>query len=229
MPSRLITLDEVLAEASSIIKDATEQEKIFMRQWIYRAQRQIGFSHVDIKVSDPILLIDYSAQKPDDFIKAIDIALFDEDDNEIVSKYKGWGQKPDEGGIARTHQDVRSIVSAINISEDLNYFHTGTFSQGEDDTAYVVVKYYALPVDPNTALPLIPEGNTLAIMMYIRYMWAMRQNENQTSIAMAEQAWLRYRAMARSSNHTPSVLEGKEIARTINSMIQKVVITDRQY
>ena len=232
MPSRLITSDEVLAEASSIIKDASEQEKVFMRQWIYRAQREIGFSHFDIKVSEPITVVDYSAAKPDDFVKAIDVALFDSTGNEIITRYKGWGKRQDllpEGGLARTRQDVRLQVNAINISEDQDYFHTGVFAQGEDDTAYMVMKYYALPIDSATNLPLIPESNTLAIMMYIRWMWMMRQNENQSSIDIARDVWLRERARASSRNNTPSQLEGGEIARKINSMIQKVIVTDRQF
>lgn len=231
MASRLITLDEVLAEAASIIKDASEQEKAFMRQWIYRAQREIGFSNVDIKISEPLTLTDFSVKKPNDFLKTIDLALYTSDGREIRTSWKGWGKDKaslPEGSDARIHEDLRIEVQRIQVSEDLDYFHTESFAEGTDDTSYLIVKYYALPID-SQELPLIPESNTLAIMMYIKWMWEIRQNRNQAAIAQSRDVWLRERARASARNQTPSVLEGKQISRTINSMIQKAVIRDRQY
>jgi hypothetical protein len=232
MPSRLITLDEVLAEASSIISDASEQEKVFMRQWVYRAQRQIGFSKIDIKVSDALVLDDFSVAKPADMVSIIDLALFTGDGSEIKINYKGWGKNQallPEGGSARVHQDLRRVVNAINVTEDIDYIHTESFSEGNAGTAYIIAKYYALPMD-STGLPMIPEENTFAIMMFIRWMWIMRQNSQSiAAIAEAKRTWKEERIAAKSRTNTPSVLEGKEEAKKLNSMIQKAVLTYRQF
>jgi hypothetical protein len=232
MPTKLVTLDEVLAESSSIIKDASDQEKVFMRQWIYRAQREIGFSNFDIKVSAPITLTDYSAAKPADFVKGIDVALFTSDGSEIAIKYKGWGKNAvgPPTGDARIHEDLRVLVKQITVSEDIDYYHTEPFDEGTANTAYMVLKYYSLPLDGGVpAMPLIPDTNVVAIMMYIKWMWALRQNRSLGEINLAREAWLRERARAEAKHRTPSVLEGKEIAKKINSMIQKPVLTYKQY
>jgi len=228
MASKYITVDALIAEASSTIKNFTEQEKQLARQWCFTALRQIGVGKQDIKVSDPLYLTDWSVTKPDDLASVIDLALFDSAGSEIITKYKGFANHQTEGSTARVHQDARSSKLALQVSEDDTYFNVEEFADDSPTEAYIVVKYYGYPVDAN-GFPKIPETHTVAIMMYIRWMWSMRERTNLGEQQIARDQWLRERASAYGKMKTPSQLEGKEIARGINSMIQKTVVRGREY
>ena len=228
MASDYIPVDEVIAEASSLIKNFSEQEKALSRQWAYRATRRIGFNKLDIKTSGEIPLVDFSAEKPSDLANTIDIALFDSADREIVSRFKGRSQHDVEGTVARTHQDARQVAYALHITEDDTYFNVEEFTDTDIANAYIKVTYYAYPVDLD-GYPKIPEIYALAVIMYIRYAWAMRERQSLGEIQEARNTWLREAAAAYGRIKTPSMLEGKEIARGLNSMIQKTVVRDRQF
>ena len=223
-----ITAAEVIAEASSVIKTFTEQEKALARQWCYRAVRKIGLTRLDKKTSAHIPIVDWSAEKPTDLASTIDIALFDSTDREIVTRFKGRSQHSTEGTIARTHQDARQVAYALHITEDDTYFNIEEFEDDSLSDIYIVVTYYAYPVDLD-GYPKVHEAYTLAVIMYIRYAWALRERQSLGEIQEARNTWLREAAAAYGRVKTPSMLEGKEIARGLNSMIQKTVVRDRQF
>ena len=228
MATKYIGIDALIAEASSTIKNFTQQEQQLAMQWAYTALRLIGFGKPDIKVSENLTLTDWSTEKPTDLASTIDMSLFDSAGSEIVIKYKGFANGYNEGTEARIHQDARSSRGAIQVSEDDTYFNVEEFADESPTEAYLVVRYYGYPVDANGA-PKIPETHTLAIMMYIRWMWSMRERSSLGEQQVAREVWLREKAAAYGRMKTPSQLEGKEIARTINSMIQKTVVRGRQY
>jgi hypothetical protein len=272
MAGEFISVASLIAEASSTIKNFTEQEQQLAMQWAYTGLRKIGFSKMDIKTSDPMYLSDWSTAKPSDMGKLIDLALFDSAGKEIVIKYKGRAQVNTsawvtgtsyavntmviEDGVrykclvahtagtfatdlaaekwvavtrdARIHEDVRQYIGAIQVSEDDSYFNVEEFTDETPTGVYLVARYYAYPTDSN-GYPKIPETHTLALMMYIRWMWSMRENKSLGEIQIAREVWLREMGAARGRMHTPTQLEFKETARTINSMIQKTVVRDRQY
>lgn len=229
---RTIPVDEVIAEACTLLKGVTQQEKIFMRQWAYTALRKIGFTKINIEVSDKLYLSDWSVRKPDNLVKTNDLALFDSSGSEVMHSFKGYASgniNAGENVTGRIHQDIRNTTSNyIGITESENYFNVEEFTTTDPDSVYIKIRYYAIPVDLD-GLPKIPEHATLAIIMYIRAMWAMRDNSNQSAIQIAWHMWKEERAAAEGRGKTPDMLEGKEIAKTINSMIQKVDIHNRQF
>ena len=273
---RTIPVDEVIAEACTVIKNVTEQEKIFMRQWAYTALRKIGLTNINIQVSDRLYLDDWSVKKPDNLIRTNDIALYNSNGNEILTKFKGYASGQSfltvatawvtataysvrdrvtvssitykcieahtsgtfstdlgnkyweiaEAISGRIHQDIRSsssITSHVAITESENYFNVESFSDNIIEDIFLIVRYYAIPVDEE-GLPKIPEYCTLAIIMYIRAMWAIRDNTNQSHIQLSWQMWKEERASAEGRGKTPDMIEGKAIAETLNSMIQKTTI-----
>lgn len=229
MAGRFVPVEEVIAEAASIMSGVTYAEKQMMRQWAYTAQRLIGFSKADVKVSADIILSDFSAPKPDDLIRTLDLALFLADGTELFVKYKGAGFKlPAGANDARIHTDNRTAVRKVAISEDNNFFNVEEFTSPDPDNAYIIVKYLGLPLDAS-GLPLIPEHCKFAIMMYIRFMWEMRQGGGRLGVREAENMWLRHRVTAEAKGKTPDIWEADQIAKTINSLIQKVEIRDRRY
>lgn len=231
---RTIPVDEVVSEACTILKRVTEQEKIFMRQWAYTALRKIGLTKINIQVSDRIYLDDWSAKKPDNLIRTNDIALYNSSGNEVMTKFKGYGSgniTVGEQVSSRIHQDIRSSTSNtsyIAITESDNYFNVESFNDDDEEDIFLLVRYYAIPIDSD-GLPKIPEHCTLAIIMYIRAMWAMRENSNQSHIQLAWQMWKEERASAESKGKTPDMIEGKAIAETLNSMIQKTTINNLRF
>jgi hypothetical protein len=229
MATRLVTVDEVVAEAASIIKGASDQERHLMRQWAYSGNAEIGVSKLNMKVSAPLLLDDFSAAKPVDHVRTIDLALYDSAGSEIIIQWKGFGANMGyDTGIARTHKDVRVGTVMISVTEDLDFFHTEEFGGDYVDGAYIITKYYGTPVDVN-GLPLIASSSKFAVMMYIRYMWQLRNNDSITALRDGEKRWRIARAAAESKLKTPDVIEGKEIAKKANSMIQKVMVLNRQF
>ena len=66
-------------------------------------------------------------------------------------------------------------------------------------------------------------------MMYIRYMWQLRNDDTITALRDGERRWRVARSAAEGKLKTPDVIEGKEIARKANSMIQKVTLLNRQF
>ena len=228
MAAEYISISALIAEASSTIKNITEQEQQLARQWAYTALRKIGFGKLDLKVSDPITLVDWSATKPSDLGIVDDLALFDSAGKEIVIDFKGRAQHETAKEVARTHEDIRPWIGAIKVTEDDTYFNVEEFADEQPTGVSIVVKYYGYPVDDD-GLPKIPSTHTLAIMMYIRWMWSMRENKSLGEQQVAREVWLREAAAAYSRMKTPTPLELKEFSRTINSMIQKPVKRHRQF
>ena len=109
MASEFLSIDSVVAEAASEIKNITEQEKVLCRQWAYRAMLRIGVSKLNIETSDPIAVSSWSAAKPTNLFKTIDLAVINSEDKEIITIFKGRGQVESAPAVSRVHEDVRGI------------------------------------------------------------------------------------------------------------------------
>lgn len=210
-----MTLEEVVANASTIIKDANNADRNVFKQWAYLAERDIGYSKAKEKVDQFIKVVDLLILKPSDYIDAIDISLFTKDGTEVPARYRP--------GVSRIHLDVERTSkfanqNTIDVSEDRYYFILG--SEGSDIYS-VKLRYWGLPLD-EAGMPLIPEDHVYAITAFIDYMWSMRMNKSRLVVADKRQEWKIQMRRTASRDATPSMLEGKEIAKTFNSMIQRL-------
>ena len=216
--NQLITLDEVIATAATVIVDADYSARNIWKNWAYWAERDIGYSKALEKVTTtPLTVTNLLITKPSDYIEAIDIALFKSDGTEIPAVYRP--------GTARIHLDVErnnrvANVNTIDVSEDRSYFILG--SEGDDITE-AILRYWGLPLDGN-GLPLIPDSHVYAIIAFIDYMWAMRQDKSRLVVADKRQEWKIQMRRTRNEDSMPSMLEGEQIAKTFNSMIQNLKI-----
>jgi hypothetical protein len=157
------------------------------------------------------------------------LALYRGDGREILHEFKGYGSGySEEATHARIHEDLRSPLSSVQITESDNYFNVEEFADDSPDEVYLKVKYYGIMVD-DLGLPKIPEYATLAIIMFIRWMWALRKNDNRAEIDQNWKMWTVERKSAEGKGNTPDQIEGKAIAKTINSMIQKVEVQNRMF
>ncbi|KKN46954.1 hypothetical protein LCGC14_0667780 [marine sediment metagenome] len=226
MASKFITIDEVVASAAAIAKGATDQERHLMRQWVYDGNAEVGFSKLNMKVSKQLELDDYSTAKPLDHVRTLELALYDSNDREMMTRFKGYGKNEDfDVGVARTHEDVREVISIINITEDNDFFHTEQFDNETPEDAYIITKYLAVPVDDN-GWPLIPASSKLSVMLYVKWMLALREDKDSR---IEEKQWRVAKAAAYGKLQTPDIYEAREIAMKIHSMIDKPVLRDRQF
>jgi len=216
MDKRFNTLDEVVAEAMSTIKQATEEEKLYMKQWAYRALKEIGPSQWNIDVAT-LYPEDLTIRKPDDFYKAIDIGLFNGNDQELAYKFRS--------GKEQIHQDpnvysengiyVPQFDAVIKLSEDENFYY---MSSNADNVNYAKLRYFKMPLDDEGNLKF-PDFTVEACVSYIHYNWARR--EQSPNIGLNLQIWKDARAEARGKGKLPHGIQYKQLAAEFNSMIQK--------
>lgn len=211
-----LTIDEVVANAATIIKPADRAARNVFKQWAYIAESRIGPSKTQIRVKRDIKVIDLTILKPNDFVKGIDIGLFTEAGRQIEYKYRP--------GAKRVHFDYERNLNMrnthrVDLSEDRVAYHLGSPADGVVFSASI--RYYGLPLDDDGD-PVFQENHLVAIMAFINYMWSMRENKNRLTVNDNRAVWKAERASAKSFDKTPDMLEGKEIAKTFNSMIQKI-------
>lgn len=213
MAKRFLTLEEIVAEAMSIIPGATSDDELFARPWAYIALRQIGPNRDYIDVCE-LYPEDLTFKKPDDFQRVLDIALFDASGNELVNKYRFGGQRIHKRYSSGTQTTVGSGQDlSIEISEDDHFFY---MSSNGSAVSVAKLRYFRLPVDAE-GFPQFPEDTRLAVMLFIRYMWSLKNM--MPDVNALKMAWEEARNAARSSNKVLNGLELKQIAKEWISML----------
>lgn len=218
--SPFVTLEEVVANSATLILDTDPKHRNILRQWTYIGERQLGFSGLHLKPAQ-VQVDNLTIKKPSDYAVGVDLALFDANDNEYRYHFQGnrkrihneWALTSNATSLG-FHQDR----AEIGVSEDPYFFYLD--STGESVT-YANLNYYSYPVDEDGDM-LIPEHHMFALMNFNYWMWERRKKDNQSSIAQAKQDWLMEQIKAKTKNKVPSMLEGKDIARFHNSMINKI-------
>jgi hypothetical protein len=204
-----LNINEVVAAAESFIDDTDDRARVLYRTWAWLGEQQLGFGAVNVETKD-IVAEDLSIRKPSNMAKAIDVALYDAGGTEYQYKY--------QFGKGRIHSNTTTATqNKIDLSEDAYYYHLGTNASG---ITYATLRYYAYPIDDENN-PMFPNHHMLALMMFIRWMWELRKNDNQSAIDRAEANWVKQSTKAKAANKMPDMLQGKEIATTWMSMIDK--------
>jgi hypothetical protein len=183
-----LTIDEVLAEAMSIVKDKAEHEGV-ARQWIWTNLMQTGVSEDELEVTTikPKNLI---AKKPKNCRRIKNIALFDSAGGEIPFVFRSGKTRmyyPIDNSITTTTVDGEEQVDYgyVDVSEDRFNIVLGT---NATDVDLVAIRYYSLPLDASGD-PMVQEVEKLSCIFYVRWMIALRQNENQSQIQLDEIRW----------------------------------------
>jgi len=208
-----VSINEIVANAATIIKDARKEDRNLFRQWAYLAERAIGHSKTSEKVYETTIQ-DLCFAKPLDYATAIDLSILDSQGTGLKYTYRGPSRRIHPStGMDELHNKT------IDVYEDAHFFNLG--SRG--DIAHSArLRYYAYPIDDEGEL-LVPEDHLQAIMWYIRWMWEWRKSENPRMMQLAEREWSFQHDKARSKNKMPDMLRGKEIAKNYSSMIDKLM------
>lgn len=216
-----VTMDQVVANSATLIQDTDPKNRNIFKQWTYLAERQLGFSgeHVAAK---KIYIDNLTIKKPLEYAVGIDLAIFDASDQEYKYHFRGWNKRiHNESSLvyAGTNSSLSASVYEIGISEDPFYFYLDSTGS---NISYANLKYYSYPIDERGDM-LIPEHHLYAIMQFNYWMWQKRKGDNQAAIGMAKDDWKSARVEAKANNKIPSMLEGRDIARMHNSMIDKIM------
>lgn len=168
-----LTIDEVLAEALSIVKDKAEHEAV-ARQWIWTNLMQTGVSEDELEVTT-IKPKNLLARKPKNCRRIKNIALFDAAGCEIPFTFRS--------GKTRIFTDTE--CDGVDVSEDKYNIVLGT---NAEDVDLVAIRYYTLPLDANKD-PLVQECEKLSCIFYVRWMIALKNDDNMSKIQMDEIRW----------------------------------------
>jgi hypothetical protein len=211
MANRFLTLDEVAANAMTIVPTKSTEDRNIFKQWAWIALRDLGPSYDNIDVCT-LYPSSHDLRKPQDFAMAMDIALFDSNDNELKYKFRR--------GKYRIHQQsiqTDTCGTVIELSESPFFFHMSTDTIS-DRVAYAVLRYFKLPVDKD-GVPMVPETALLAIMSFIRYMWELKEGSDRLMIATTQATWNQERERAKGRFRNTNMLMGKQIAKEWMSLI----------
>jgi len=213
-----ISLDEVVATASTIVKDADSKFKLLCRQWVASlALPELGISDDDVRVVE-LIPINYTVLKPKDFRALIDVNVFDSNGCQLQHKFRAGGKRIYRDDrlrpVATTSQQTLNDRIPVDISMDTTSFHLGT---NADQVFSIVVRYYSYPVDDETGLPLIRQEEALACVYFCRFMWSARNNDNRSEIEQNRQWWMleadRVKAKKKMASLTP-----EHMKRIVNSV-----------
>lgn len=201
------TVDEVAANASTIIKGSRREDRHLYRQWVWNGEKELGYSEMQVG-NDCIPVENLCARKPDNYRKLKDIALLDCDGREYMVKMRGY--------FKRNHEDqLEGQTRSVDVYEDDNFFYLG--SNG-DIITHVKIDYYGLPLDDD-GNPKIPEHHLMPLMMYVKFMDNLRNSQSQSQIIESERMWKQEAARCRGRNKMPSQPQAKAIMKEWMSMI----------
>lgn len=207
-----ISIDMLIARAQTTISGADSMDKNIWREWVWMGLQDLGISDEDVK-SIVLYPKDGIAKKPDDMRVMIDMKLVDSANNQLSHKFRTGGYRLYEDDRIEGIHEI-----PVDVSEDRFNYILGTNASSVNK---IVIRYFAYPIDPETKLPLIREDETMALIYFIRFMWAMRKDDNRSEIAEKQRMWFmesdRVKARKKMESLTPE--KAKSIMRNWMRMI----------
>jgi len=217
--SSFVSVKQVAATAKSIIEDADIMDRAYFDEWIWLGLKELGPNTAWVSPPTTIYPNNLELQKPKDMYSPISIGLFNSGGQELRYTYRGIGTRVHDSGNNNIDAGIYApeFGAPIDLSEDAYYFHLGT---NGGSVSYAKIVYWKYPVDEVGNL-LIPEDDVLPLAFFVKYMWYCRKDD-KAGMGQWNNKWIAARNEARGSHKIPSELQGTEIARTFNSMIQKM-------
>lgn len=193
-----ISIDTVIARAQTTIPQSDTMDRNIWREWVWMGLQDLGISDEDVK---SVVLNPHQglAKKPADMRVMLDLNLYDAAGNQKPHRFRTGGYRLYDDTRIQTITEI-----PVDVSEDRWNIILGT---NGDDVTKIVIRYFSYPIDPETNLPLIREDETMALVYFIRFMWAMRKDDNRSEIAEKQRMWYmesdRIRARKKMESLTP--------------------------
>lgn len=219
MTSSFVSVDQVIATAASIIEAADTVDRAYFKEWAYLGLLELGPSAAWYDEAT-LYPVEMALEKPKNMYNAIDLALYNSTNQEMLYTYRGKGKgriHASDNSLTNNGTYAPLLGAPIDLSEDTYYFHLGTNGAS---VAYAVLRYWKFPTDENGDL-MVPEQDVLSLSLFLKYMYYMRKDD-KVGIGQFHNLWVAARNEGRTAHKLPSMLEGAEIARSWNSMIQKM-------
>lgn len=208
-----ITIDTLISRAQTTIPNADSMDKNIWREWVWMGLQDLGLSDEDVKT---IVLYPKEglAKKPDDMRVMIDLSLLDSNEKQLKHKFHAGGYRI--YADKRLYDTINEVP--VDVSEDRYNIVLGTNGDG---VSKILIRYFSYPIDPKTKLPLIREDETMALIYFIRFMWAMRKDDNRSEIQEKQRMWYmecdRVKARKKMESLTPE--KAKSIMKNWMQMI----------
>jgi len=226
METRQLNINEVTSSVMNVVGEATNEDRLMFKQWVAECMQELGPSSIQLKKVE-IEPVDLSFRKPEDLTATVDLALYDVNGNELF--YNFIANSPGRIHVDRFAVNASLIIGTsvatfakVDLSEDVYYFHLG--SNGSN-VSKMLLSYMAMPVD-RQGFPLIPESNLTAYKMFCRWMWALRQNSNQSFIAQAYDMWLREKDRARGRNKMVDPMRAEQFFKKYMSLVSRPIFNN---
>lgn len=215
-----VPLDDVVAEALSIVGDDQDKEmlKLLARQWAWRAVLKLPVSDDNIKVCK-IEAKNLFLKKPSDMRRYLDMALYDANGGYLHHVYHK-GQKRIYPDFTRfptaSNSNNPPQCDPVDLSEDAHAFYIGT---NGSDVSYALVRYFAYPLD-NRGMPMIREEDVLTCVYFIRLCASQKKNNNRSEIAQNKEFYDQEADIQRARRK--SVISEDE-KRTLTSIMNRMI------
>ena len=216
--SKYIPLSEVTALAQTVVKTADNYDVNVWRAWVWQCVLNLGISDDEIKVCT-LYPKDYIAKLPDDCRQVIEVALYDSEARQLAHVFRtGKRRVFTNQELMLTNEGQATNCVPVDISSDMHNLHLGT--TGSDVTS-IVVRYFSYPLDEKTGLPLIREEDAMACVYFIRYMQALRDDDNRSKIEQDKMAYYMEADRARARKKMESMNPDK--ARTVLGSMMSLI------
>ena len=215
-----LTLDQVTALAQTVIKDTDDRDRNIWKNWVYECLLNLGIGDDEIRVAE-LFPQNAMAPLPPDCRYIIEMSAFDESGNQLkhsfrTGKLRIYADTRMAPVSATTSSDINDCIP-VDISNDAHNLHLGT---NADQVARILIRYFAYPLDEN-GTPLIREEDTMACVYFIRYMQALRQDDNRSKIDQDQRAYFieADRARARKKMKSMSPDKAYSVMSALTSMV----------
>jgi len=213
----------------TVVKGANLADRNIWREWVYECVKDLGCSDNEIKTC---VLYPHSgiATLPEHCRQIIEVSLFDSTNRQLIHQFRPGKTRifhdnrmaPTPSAGDTTDTSVINNLTPVDVSNDEFSIHLGT---NGDNVASVVIRYFAYPIDQATNLPLIREEDMMACVYFIRYMEALRADDNRSKIQQDQAAFFQEADRARARKKVESMTFDK--AKTLmKDMMRLLPIND---
>ena len=211
-------IEEVISVAQTVVKASDNTDRNIWKQWVYLATLELGISDDEIKVCT-LFPKDFVAKLPSDCRQIIEISLFDGNGQRLLHKFRSGKVRiyPDGMQNVTTNTDGVEQFFPVDVSNDSYNLFLG--SNGANVTQ-IALRYFAYPVDANN-MPMVRDEDIMACVYYIRYMQALRDDDNRSKIEQDRMAWFMEsdRAKARKKMESMTPDKSRSLMKSMMSLV----------
>lgn len=216
-----VNIDFVVGFTKTLVKTADDMDTNTWKDWIYTgALLHLGVSDDEIDVAE-LIPKNLIAPLPQHCRRILNISLFDNSGNQLTHKFRAGKQRIfiDQRLASTTIGSTVSVNNAVpvDVSNDRYNLILGT---NGDNVGKILIRYFKYPLDANDQ-PLIREEDVLACALFVKYMQALRDDDNQSKILNYKNAWEKAADTAKAQKRMESLTP--EIANTIVRDMMRLV------